>query len=309
MTTGLIAFGLGLLAGYGTYLVVTATLLGWRGLRVAPALGPRGHRGDLRSFLVQAGLEQLRVTEFLAVVVLLAVLAGAAAFALWGAALPALVVAGAAAGVPVGTARARQRARRELAREAWPRLIEEIRLQTVTLGRSIPQALLAVGSEGPEQLRPAFAAAQREWAISTDLERTLDVLKAGLQDATADAVCETLLVAHEVGGTDIDRRLRALIDDRVLDLQGRKDARSRQAGVRFARLFVLVVPLGMALVGLAIGDGRAAYRAPSGQVGVLAALALMAACWVWAGQLLKLPSERRVFVERHTPRAGHEVAS
>ena len=147
--------------------------------------------------------------------------------------------------------------------EAWPRLLEEIRILTSSLGRSIPQALFEVGRRAPEELRPAFAAAHREWLLSTDFARTLRVLKANLADPTADAVCETLLVAHEVGGTDLDRRLEALIDDRVQDTQGRKDARAKQAGARFARRFVLIVPAGMALAGMSVGTGRAAYQTAS----------------------------------------------
>src|SRR5205085_2522237 len=83
--------------------------------------------------------------------------------------------------------------------------------------------------------------------------RTCAVLKSRLADPTADATCETLLVAHEIGGTDLDRRLASLVEDRIQDLHGRKDARAKQAGVRFARRFVLAVPVGMALAGLSIG--------------------------------------------------------
>jgi tight adherence protein B len=104
-----------------------------------------------------------------------------------------------------------------------------------------------------------------------------------------------LLVAHEMGGTDLDRRLEALIEDRVLDVQCRKDARSRQSGVRFARLFVLLVPFGMALAGMTIGTGRDAYRTPLGQFSVMVGIVAVAACWVWAGRLLRLPEEERVF--------------
>ena len=68
-----------------------------------------------------------------------------------------------------------------------------------------------------------------------------------------------------------------------------------QAGVRFARRFVLLVPLGMAAAGLSVGNGREAYRTPLGQVAVLAALAMVAVCWVWAGRILRLPEEERVF--------------
>jgi tight adherence protein B len=67
------------------------------------------------------------------------------------------------------------------------------------------------------------------------------------------------------------------------------------AGVRFARRFVLVVPIGMALVGLSIGDGRAAYQTGSGQLGVAAGIGLLVACWVWSGRIMRIPDEQRVF--------------
>ena len=78
-------------------------------------------------------------------------------------------------------------------------------------------------------------------------------------------------------------------------LQGRKDAEAKQAGVRFARRFVLFVPFGMALAGLSIGDGRAAYESSGGQVGVVMALAMVLGCWLWSGRIMRLPEEERVF--------------
>jgi tight adherence protein B len=303
VTTGLVAFLLALAAAYGVFLTYTAVAFGWHGVGVSPALRRRRGRRSFRDFLVQAGLDRVRPVEFVAVAGVLAMVAGALAWTIWGAPVPAAVVAAVAAMVPLAAARTRRRARQDHARDAWPRMIEEIRLQAVTLGRSIPQALLVVGSSGHEEMQPAFEAAQREWLISTDFARTLDVLKAQLADPTADAVCETLLVAHDIGGTDVEQRLRALTEDRIQDLQGRKDARSKQAGVRFARLFVLFVPVGMALVGLSIGDGRAAYRSPAGQIAILVAFALIGLCWAWASRLLRLPEEERVFVERQVEAA------
>lgn len=291
------AFLLALLAGYGVFLLFTAVAFGWRGIGIGPA-PTRRRRAELREYLVQAGLERVRPVELLAVMGTLFAVAAALAWALYGGVVVPPAAGAIVASAPVWSARSRRRTRRDLAREAWPRLIEEIRLHAVTLGRSVPQALLTVGLRGPAEMRPAFEAAQREWLMSTDFERTLDVLRAHLADPTADAVCETLLIAHDVGGTDVDRRLRALAADRIQDLQGRKDARARQAGVRFARLFVLAVPLGMAFVGLSIGEGRAAYASDAGQVGVLVAFAMMAGCWVWAGHLLRMPDEQRVFVGR-----------
>jgi len=292
--TGLL---LAVACGAGVFYLYTSLVLGWRGLGVVPGGGAGRARPGPGELLARAGLGEVDPRELAAVTAALAAVGAVGGLVVFGAALPALAVGAAAAGVPVASARVRRRERRAAAQEAWPRMIEEMRILTSSLGRSVPQALFEAGRRAPESLRPAFAAAQREWLLSTDFERTVAVLKAGLADPTADAACETLLVAHDVGGTDLDRRLDALIEDRTLDVQGRKDARSKQAGVRFARRFVLLVPVGMALVGMTVGNGRAAYGTPWGQVMVAIGIACIVACWLWAGRLLALPEEERVFTE------------
>jgi tight adherence protein B len=297
MSPEVVAFLLALAVGYGVFLVYTAVVFKWRGL--GPSARPRERRQSrrLEDFLVQAGMERVGMAEFLAVAAVLFVVGAAVGWALFTGVLAPLSIGAAAAWFPVVSARARRARRLDLARDAWPRLIEEIRIQAVSLGRSIPQALFTVGQRAPEEMQAAFVAAEREWLISTDFDRTLAVFKANLADPTADAVCETLLIAHEVGGTDVDKRLAALIEDRILDLQGRKDARARQAGARFARNFVLIIPLGMALVGQTIAEGRGAYGTPGAQLAIMAALGIIALCWLWAGRLMALPSEERVFYQ------------
>lgn len=288
-----------LVGAYGVHLLYTGVVLGWSGL----GAGPRRTRartapGDrARAWLERSGLGEVGVAELLAVMGVLFAIGAALAFAVFGGVLPPVAAGVFAATFPVAAARVRRQRRVLDARDAWPRMIEEIRLLTGTVGQSIPQALFQVGARAPEVMRPAFEAARREWLISTDFPRTASVLKARLADPTADAALETLLVAHQVGGSDVDRRLAALVEDRIADLQGRKDARARQAGVRFARRFVLIVPVGMALVGLSIGNGRAAYQTPIGQSAAVVGLVLLAACWIWAGTLLRLPEEERVFGE------------
>jgi tight adherence protein B len=290
--TGLL---LALVAAYGVHLVYTAVVLGWRGAGPGPAVAARVRSTRLRDWLVQAGLDEVRPVELLAVEAVLVLVGGGMSWAVFGGVVPPLAGAAGAGLVPVAAARRRRERRRVEASEAWPRLIEEMRIRTTTLGRSIPQALFDVGDRAPADLRPAFEAARREWLLTTDFGRTVAVLTSRLADPTADAVCETLLVAHQIGGNDVDRCLSALIDDRILDLQGRKDAAARQAGARFARWFTLAVPIGMAVIGLSIGEGRSTYSTPAGQVLVGIGVALMVVCWIWAGQVLRLPGEHRVF--------------
>jgi tight adherence protein B len=174
-------------------------------------------------------------------------------------------------------------------------MIEELRVLTSSAGRSLPQAMIEIGSSAPPEMRTAFSEARREWLLSSDLERMLHVLRRELADPTCDAVCETVLIASEVGWADLDRRLTVLAEDRRIDSRHRREARSRQAGVRFARRFVLLVPAGMAIAGLTVGSGGSAYRTPTGQIAVLVALLSTIGCWCWAGAMLRMPSEERVF--------------
>jgi tight adherence protein B len=288
------ALAVALVAAYGAHLFYTGLVFRWRGVGPGPTTGAVRPRTLHRR--LTDGAEWLS-PELVAVSGAVAVVGALLAWAVFGGILPPLVAAVATGTTPALGRRAAVARRRAVAAESWPRLIEEVRIRATTAGRSVPQALFDVGMSGPRELRPAFDEARREWLLSTDFDRTLAVLRRRLADPTADVVCETLLVAHQVGGTDVGRTLAALVDDRTADLQGRKDAASRQAGARFARGFTLVVPIAMALIGMGMGTGRAAYGTPTGQVLVAFGLAVMVGCWVWAGRVMRLPAERRVFAD------------
>jgi tight adherence protein B len=290
--TGLLAAAL---AAYGVFLIYTAAVFRWRGLGLGPPAAPRRRRHRIDEWLAQAGLSGAGAGELAAPVAVFFGLGTVVALALFGGPLPAIIAGGFAATFPLASYRARRERRLVAARQSWPAMLEELRLLTGSMGHSVPQAILRVGLHGPEELRPSFQAAEREWLLTHDFARTLDVLRQQLADATADVVCETLVVANEVGGGELDRRLADLIEDRALDLQGRRDAEVKQSGVRFARRFVLLVPLGMAVAGLSIGTGRSAYTTTGGQVGVAISLLSVVACWMWAGRLMRLPQEPRVF--------------
>jgi tight adherence protein B len=280
-----------LLAAVGTYLMVSRPPAARnRSLDQQFRLWHNRAQGALR----QSGLESISPVQFAVTVTAVgAVVAGVAALVL-GPGIAAVVLGVLAGAGPVALWRSRRRAARRAAQDCWPRLIEELRVLVGPVGRPIPQAFLEVGGRGPDELRPAFRSAQREWALTTDFERTVTVLKDRLADPTADATCETLLVAHEVGG-DLDARLEALADDRRRDLQDRKEADAKQAGSRLARWFVVLVPAGMAVAGLNVGDGSAAYRTTGGQVLVMLGIGLVVVCWWWAGRIMQLPEEERVF--------------
>jgi len=277
-------------AAAGTYLLwnYSAAPVGDRHASTRRHLGPR-----LQALLHQAGLGDVSPAQFLATSASLGLVAALLTAAIVGPGPSALLIAGAAALAPAAIWRHRRIEARRAARDSWPNMIEELRVLTGSVGRPIPQALIDVGLRGPVELRPAFLAAQREWLLTTDFERTISVLTTRLADPTADVVCETLLVASQVGG-DLDSRLLALAEDRRQDLAGRREAAAKQSGARFARWFVILVPAGMAFAGLQVGDGASAYRTPMGQALVTIGVSLVVVCWWWASRIMRLPEDERV---------------
>lgn len=282
-------------AGAGAYFLYTAIVFRNRSLISFSKLQSSSSAHHIDDWLAQAGLAGVDKRRIGSTVGALFIAGFFLGWSIFGGFLAPAIIATFAASFPVGAYRQRRNKRRAEAAEAWPRMIDEIRLRCGSLGQPIPQALLDVGKHGPGELRPAFVEAEREWLLSTDFARTVAVLKTQLADPTADTTCETLLVAHSVGGSDIEQRLTALVADRRADVHGRKDARAKQSGVRFARRFVLIVPAGMALVGMSIGNGRDAYATTNGQLGVTFGLITLVTCWWWAGRLIRLPEEQRVF--------------
>ncbi|HEX9766013.1 MAG TPA: hypothetical protein VGA36_04560, partial [Nitriliruptorales bacterium] len=84
--TGLV---LAILAGTGAYLVYTDVVLGWRDLR-GLARPDRPSRARRHDWLVQAGLAEIPLRDLAAVVITLAVVGAASAYAVFGGPVPAV---------------------------------------------------------------------------------------------------------------------------------------------------------------------------------------------------------------------------
>lgn len=214
---------------------------------------------------------------------------------LFGGPVPFLFGATAGATLPILQTRAARSAARNVVIEAWPGIVEHLRVETQTLGRSIPLAVVDLAETAPGPLRPVFERARRTWRLTGDLAATLAVIQDGFAEPGVDMTCEVLQLAHELGGPSLDGRLRDLAEDRRTELAHRREARSRQAGVRLARNLVLIVPLGMAAAGSLIGTGRSAYSTPGGQAVVALAAFLVAGCWSWSSTYLRMPAPPRLF--------------
>ncbi|MDI6910825.1 type II secretion system F family protein [Nocardioides sp.] len=277
----------GLGVGVGLMLVWSAFALP-RGTRATPARG--GRAGEL---LARAGLGQVSVTGF---VVLCAVCAAVTAVVLQAVSgTPPVAVTfglmGAWAPVAIVSGRARRR-QRELA-EVWPEAVDNL-TSAVRAGMSLPDALTALGTRGPEPLRDAFDQFALDYQVTGRFGECLDRLKERLADPVGDRVVEGLRVAREVGGGELGRLLRDLSSYLRDDARTRSEMEARQAwtvnGARLAVASPWLVLLFMSFQSEVIHR----YASPGGVL----VLAVGAGACVVAYRLMmrigRLPIERRI---------------
>ncbi|HZB48153.1 MAG TPA: type II secretion system F family protein, partial [Mycobacteriales bacterium] len=100
----------------------------------------------------------------------------------------------AAAAVPAAVVRRAARRRAAERRAQWPDAVDHL-ASAVRAGLSLPEALAALATRGPEPLRPAFAAFAADVRAAGRLAGPLDRLRDRLADPVADRVVETVRMA------------------------------------------------------------------------------------------------------------------
>ena len=282
---------MGALVGLG---VGVGLLLIWAAFALPhqpPVEAPRATR--LARLLARAGISDVTPTGVLVLCAVLAALTFtvvqtvsrtmpvAFAFAAMGAYLPIAVL--------------RQRAARRLRdfAEVWPEAVDNL-ASAVRAGLSLPDAVSALGTSGPEALREPFAQFALDYQVTGRFGECLDRLKDRLADPVGDRVVEGLRVAREVGGGDLGRLLRNLSGFLRDDARTRSELESRQAwtvnGARLAVAAPWIVLLLMSFQTTAIR-----HYASAGGVLVLGIGAAACVLAYWAMMRIgRLPVERRI---------------
>ncbi|MDR7252694.1 tight adherence protein B [Nocardioides sp. BE266] len=189
----------------------------------------------------------------------------------------------------------RQRATRRLRdfAEVWPEAVDNL-ASAVRAGLSLPDAVSALGTTGPEALRRDFAQFALDYQVTGRFGECLDRLKDRLADPVGDRVVEGLRLAREVGGGDLGRLLRNLSGFLRDDARTRSELESRQAwtinGARLAVSAPWIVLLLMSFQTSAIRH----YASPGGVL-VLGVGFTVCVVAYWAMMRIgRLPVEKRI---------------
>jgi tight adherence protein B len=205
----------------------------------------------------------------------------------------AFVFAAMAAYLPIAVLRQRAARRLRDFAEVWPEAVDNL-ASAVRAGLSLPDAVAALGTNGPEALRADFAQFALDYQVTGRFGECLDRLKDRLADPVGDRVIEGLRLAREVGGGDLGRLLRNLSGFLRDDARTRSELESRQAwtvnGARLAVAAPWIVLLLMSFQTTAIRQ----YASPGGVLVLGIGFGVCVLAYVSMMRIGRLPTEKRI---------------
>jgi tight adherence protein B len=282
---------MGALVGLG---VGVGLLLVWSAFTMPRASRPtRASRGRLGRMLAAAGLDSVSSTGFVALSIVLGLVATALVQVVSRTPPVAVAFGLLAAYFPVALVRGRARRRLREFAEVWPEAVDNL-ASAVRAGLSLPDALAGLSVRGPEPLRAPFAEFALDYQVTGRFGDSLDRLKDRLADPVGDRVIEGLRIAREVGGGQLGRLLRNLSGYLRDEARTRSEMESRQAWtVNGARLAV-AAPWLVVLIMSVQTDVITRYASPGGVVVLVTGAVLCFVAYrlmMWIG---RLPTDRRI---------------
>jgi len=278
---------LGLLLGVGLLFI-------WRsGTRSPqPRTGPRRVSGR-QQLLAAAGLTGINVAQLIALQVGLGLLVLVVVLLTTGTVTVSLVFAVFGFALPHLQVRRLAARRRADLRDVWPEVVDNL-ASAVRAGLSLPEALSALATRGPEVLRPPFARFAAQYRSSGRFAACLDRLKDDLADPVGDRIVETLRVAREVGGSDLGRVLRTLSTFLREDARARAELETRQGWVVQAARLAVAAPWVVLLLLATQSTTLDAYDSALGTALLLGGGAVCFAAYRLMLRIGRLPEDVRV---------------
>lgn len=282
---------IGLLFGIGAFLVGLALLTDPPAPRERAGTPSWRERTD--DMLLQAGIEGVSARQFVSMSATLFVVIFVLMLGVSRVESIALAFASFAAAGPLALVRARRRKRTVELREVWPEAVDNL-ASAIRAGLSLPEALTALGTRGPELLRTPFERFAGDFRATGNFNDSLNRLKNALADPVGDRVIEALRMAREVGGSDLGRLLRTLSTFLREDARIRSELETRQSWTVNAARLALAAPWAVLLLLSTRPEAVVAYRTAAGALVLIVGAATSAVAYRVMLRIAQLPEEERV---------------
>ncbi|MBM7793738.1 Flp pilus assembly protein TadB [Paenarthrobacter ilicis] len=178
-------------------------------------------------------------------------------------------------------------------RVLWPDVVDHLR-SAIRAGLALPEALIQLGHNGPEELRDLFHDFGADYRAGGHFEPALNRLKERLADPVADRIVEALRMTREVGGSDLGRMLGTLSEFLRDSARTRSELEARQSWTINAARLAVAAPWIVLVVMAGRPEAMTAYSSATGAFILLGGLLVSVVCYSVMLRIGALPDDERM---------------
>lgn len=198
--------------------------------------------------------------------------------------------------IPIAALDSSRTRRRVVAQSRWPDVIDAMRM-SLRAGAALPDAFSAALAQVPREWRPAWSIAISDSVRGSGIEDVVRGLRRDLAEPISDRVCDAILIAHELGGTELPRILEELARSVREDVRLRREATSRQSWVRHAARLGSAAPWVLVILLGSRPENREAFAAPAGTALLVACAGATVVAYIVMTAMGKIPETQRWVVD------------
>lgn len=276
----------GILLGVGLLLV-------WQACWTEPVEAKRARKRRVQELLLHAGLDKVSVSGFISSMVICFLLVATVVFVITLSPLITVIFGTFGSTVPVLVVRWRAAKRAAELRDQWPDVVDHLR-SAIRAGLSLPEALIQLGTQGPELLRPAFVEFGLDYRATSRFDDAVERLRYRLADPVADKIITALMITRDVGGSDLGEMLGTLGGFLRDSARTRGELEARQSWTVNAARLAVAAPWVILLLMSTQPQAVEAYSTLSGAVVLIAGLVVSFICYRIMLSIGSLPIEERI---------------
>ncbi|MEY4102064.1 MAG: hypothetical protein RIR88_198 [Actinomycetota bacterium] len=257
--TSAAAMLVGALAGLGIFFIVSVRL--WP--RRAPFVAKK--RPSVWGVSISRAAAQVGISAwmFFTVQLVVGLLSALVVFGLTGVPSLGLVVGIAGGAIPWMVAAARSASSQKALRLVWPDVVDSL-VASIRSGANGPEALTSLQVSHESRIAKPAAEFARNYRLTANFERSLDILKASWGTAPSDRIAETLRLARELGSSETTTVLMALGSHLRSESAVRQELEARQGWIKVAARIGLVAPWIVLFLLSTRSEAAAAYNSAAG---------------------------------------------
>lgn len=171
----------------------------------------------------------------------------------------------------------------------WPILLDQTRSAMISSRRALQYVIFNQTYIGSQFLNELIQFGKKEFETSGSLENSLMKILEKAHDPCTSEVCYSLIESSGSSTNQAESQLNSIISSISARNELAEESDSKLAGVKMARLFIILIPAGMALVGLAFSGSASVFETHSALAQELAAFLILITCWLASNLLMKFP--------------------